>query len=801
MFIFTSCTNNYIPKARVLASTLKDFHPDWVFCLLLGEEPPQGFALENEPFDRLMTFDQLPIPAYPSWLFRHRVVEICTAAKGPALNYFLENEGHDKVIYLDPDIMVCGSLSPLEALLDRADVLLTPHQLAPQKTDQSIRDNEIIALQYGVFNLGFVAVARRGDGVEFARWWRDRLLSYCYDDIPNGLFTDQRWCNLAPALFDNVHVVRDPGCNAASWNLTDRTITRAVDGSFLANGKPLRFYHFTGYDSGAGDRSTAHYAKGMPAVHELWALYREKLAACGQSVLGTSRWKHASFNGGVPITDAMRLLYRQREDLQKAFPNPFVRPGFFEWYINEQLPRQDAKPRRGQSKFSAMVNRTQQLLDRHGGFPAGIPGAARQTALWFKKWGVAGVARKIWRSDLETVAPERLLPLGLLLGAPESAPAKRLFRMLDPIHEPVCIFEHDWGGGADAYCQKRVDALLAQNRVVLRVRCARETKRLEISVCFGKERLRYELSGLDDLLDAHFSCITRVIVNELGGWYHLYSDLAGPHSLVDGIERTKDAVRAVVRIARHHGAALEFLFHDYFALCPSIYLMTSEHRYCGLPDADDRCDACALRGRTFSMAAWRTVWGELLDAADEVVFFSENTRDTVRNVYPLRDEQVRLRPHDVEPFGISLRIPQAGPMRVAVIGLIQEHKGADVVLDLAAILEKRMPEASIVVFGQVEADKLPENITALGRYQREELPWLLAQHGATVGLFPSVWPETFSYVVHEMGSLGLPLVCFDLGAQAAFARLLPNSRVAGELSAESAFHALLELDRVRTAAS
>lgn len=63
MLIFTSCTNNYIPKARVLAYSLKKFHPKWEFCLLLGETPPKQFNIKSEPFDRILLFSDLPIQA------------------------------------------------------------------------------------------------------------------------------------------------------------------------------------------------------------------------------------------------------------------------------------------------------------------------------------------------------------------------------------------------------------------------------------------------------------------------------------------------------------------------------------------------------------------------------------------------------------------------------------------------------------------------------------------------------------------------------------------------------------------
>lgn len=801
MFVFTSCTNNYIPKARILASTLKLHHPSWVFCLLLGEAPPSGFTLAEEPFDRLLTFDQLNIPDYPSWLFRHRVVEICTAAKGPALVHFLEREKHEKVMYLDPDIMVCNTLAPLDELLTAHDLLLTPHLLTPQKTPKSIVDNELCAMQYGVFNLGFVAAAARGDGFKFARWWRDRLLQYCYDDIPHGLFTDQRWCNMAPAFFPGLHVVRDPGCNAASWNLAERTITRDESGVFFANNTPLRFYHFTGYDSGMGEDITTQYAEDMPAVHELWALYRKKLEASGQAVLGKLRWIHMAFNDGTPVSDSMRLLYRDRKDLQAAFPDPFQRPGFLEWYLSDQNTA-NVVPGVSQSKLKTILRRGHSVLRQHGGFPRGLPSIGRQVLIWVRKWGLIGMMKKIWNSDPQAVRQEEeLLPLGALLGAPECAPARNLFRLLSASHNPVCVIEHDWGGGADTYCQARVNTLLAEGRAVIRLRCIKNTKQLKMTVCYGNESRSYGLDNVRELADGRFPHIQGFIVNELAGWYFLYQDLAGTSSFAEQIDNIQSAVRGLAEVARRHKAHVEFLFHDYFSVCPTIYLLTPEHRYCGLPENSGECDVCALRGKPFSMLEWRRAWGELLGLANEVVFFSEHTRDTATKIYPLRKDQIRVRPHTVLPFATKVSIPAAGPMRVAVVGLIQQHKGLGIVLRLADLLQERMPEAAIIVFGRLEARDLPENIIELGPYVRSNLPTLMEEHKITVGLFPSVCPESFSYVAHEMGALGLPMVAFDLGAQGAYVRTLPGGRIASDVSAQAALEALLQLDAERLAAA
>ncbi len=187
-----------------------------------------------------MRLDDLDIPSPAAWRFGHDVVEICTAVKGAMLLRLLE-EGADKVVYLDPDTAVMADLRSVEALLERHSVVLTPHLLQPEDTLQGVLDNEIGALKHGIYNLGFIAVAGTAEGRRFARWWRARLLEFCIDDVAGGLFTDQRWCDHVPALFDGVHVLRDAGFNVASWNVAHRPVTIDEEGVIRAGSRPLRF--------------------------------------------------------------------------------------------------------------------------------------------------------------------------------------------------------------------------------------------------------------------------------------------------------------------------------------------------------------------------------------------------------------------------------------------------------------------------------------------------------------------------------------------------------------------------------
>ncbi len=60
-------------------------------------------------FDHVLWLKDLKIDNLDGWIFRHNIVEICTAVKG----FFLEkimDAGADIVFYIDPDIAIFNSL-------------------------------------------------------------------------------------------------------------------------------------------------------------------------------------------------------------------------------------------------------------------------------------------------------------------------------------------------------------------------------------------------------------------------------------------------------------------------------------------------------------------------------------------------------------------------------------------------------------------------------------------------------------------------------------------------------------------
>lgn len=337
---YTSFTFAYLGRARVLAESLKKHNPDWDVIAVITDRPPKGmeFDPEDELFDRTIWYDDLDVENVLPWLFQHNVVEACTAVKGHALVKLLR-EGYDKVFYIDPDIAVFNSLSPLADLHDSCSISLTPHQLTPDETHFGILDNEIGSLKFGIYNLGYLGVSNDKNGRAMAEWWAARLKDHCFDDVPRGLFTDQRWCDLVPAMFDGTHIIRDPGYNVASWNVAGRHVHFDDDGTLMANDSRVRFVHFTKMGP-LGRRMTSRYGWQSPAIFELWKWYEERHEALAPDDVPKRYWYFGQFEDEMPIDDAHRRLYQSRADLRRAFPDPF-RAGsgsYVDWYQNHHLP-------------------------------------------------------------------------------------------------------------------------------------------------------------------------------------------------------------------------------------------------------------------------------------------------------------------------------------------------------------------------------------------------------------------------------------------------------------------------------
>jgi hypothetical protein len=336
---FTSFTCGELAPVLTLARDLKRRHPDWRLVGVLVDRAPDGLDDGwRRAFDRVWEAEALYGEGWRRFVFKHDAIGAAAAVKGRALLALL-GEGAKKTFYLAPDIALFGDLSQVCSRLDGASILLTPHQDAPNEGAQAIADNEALAMQYGVYNLSFLGVRGDAAGTALARWWSARLDRASDDDFGGGAFSDQKHFDLAPALFDGVEVLRDPGCHVASWNLSRREIEIARDGRILVNGRfPLKFYNFA---NPYGDAAilTERYAGRRLAVYELAAFRRRALATSGAPSLPRENWAYGRYDDGAPIARAARKLYRDEPELGARYPDPFAAgPDTFRAFLQANRP-------------------------------------------------------------------------------------------------------------------------------------------------------------------------------------------------------------------------------------------------------------------------------------------------------------------------------------------------------------------------------------------------------------------------------------------------------------------------------
>lgn len=323
--IYTSFAINYLAKARVLAESVKAVSPDIDVIAIVCDRFPAGIHPMAEKFDQVWMVEEYPAQPIEAWIFRHNIMELCTAVKGWGLQRLLA-AGYDYVFYLDPDCWVLQDPRQIIDLMKAGmSVLVVPHTTAPAETDEGIRLIEVSSLKHGIYNLGFLLVRNDEDGRRFAKWWAERLHRHCLIRFEDGIFTDQRWFDLAVGYFPFIQVTWNKGIDVASWNVGQRFITRSGDSGYLIDGDPLIFYHFSGVGPTGVHRWVRDiFAPSDPLAAELEFRYEELINQAGQRRLESLRPAYDSYSDGGSIDPADRIRYRAAEDEnRRCYPDPF----------------------------------------------------------------------------------------------------------------------------------------------------------------------------------------------------------------------------------------------------------------------------------------------------------------------------------------------------------------------------------------------------------------------------------------------------------------------------------------------
>jgi len=372
--ICTIIARNYVAFARVLAESFKEAHPDGNCTVLVIDDPTGFIDPAEEPFE-LLTIDQIGLPDPERMAAWYDVMELSTAVKPWLLRTLLERPDYDHVAYLDPDIRIFAPLEEIERRVAAHDVVLTPHFNKPLPRDGRKPAEEDILIA-GSYNLGFIALRAGRTADELLDWWSERLENHCLNEPEVGRFVDQRWIDLVPGIWSDVSVLRDPSYNIAYWNLPVREL-EDDGGGYRVDGRPLRFFHFSGFDPRHPKSLSKHQdridAAGDPVLRRICAEYADQLLDHGYKQAIEWRYGWNALPNGIRLDREARRVYREMVEAGGAGGSVFTEEGAerFAGYLKaaghgEDGRRLTPRPRKGANVVGYLTD------------PRGVGEAARQ---------------------------------------------------------------------------------------------------------------------------------------------------------------------------------------------------------------------------------------------------------------------------------------------------------------------------------------------------------------------------------------------------------------------------------------
>jgi glycosyltransferase involved in cell wall biosynthesis len=326
------------------------------------------------------------------------------------------------------------------------------------------------------------------------------------------------------------------------------------------------------------------------------------------------------------------------------------------------------------------------------------------------------------------------------------------------ILKPTILFDHNGGGGSNAYTQQLIKDIHTKGCVALRVYCFNGIWFVLWSADEDKKPFfSFSIDELFEVLALLHS--ERIVINSLYG----YPDI-------------KVAIDHIIQLTQKWNATLDFKVHDFYALCPSPHLVDFDEKYCGVPKDAETCKLCLEKNtdwyhswyprenRPTAISVWREPFAKLFAVSSTVTFFDSSSVDIMRKAFHLEDLQISIVPHVIDHIQCDTPIDLSGALHIGVLGVMSHIKGGHVVNALCKYINKKNLGVPTTVVGLSHMETyFTLNVT--GEYKRDDLPLIIAKQGINVILMPSVVPETFSYTISEAMMMGLPIVAFDIGAQ------------------------------------
>lgn len=316
----------------------------------------------------------------------------------------------------------------------------------------------------------------------------------------------------------------------------------------------------------------------------------------------------------------------------------------------------------------------------------------------------------------------------------------------------VLWIDHSFGGGTESYTKNIINRFEKEKNIL---RLQYNIKYSCYIVSVNNSAVCFISNYCDVLKVIDRFLFSEIEVNSLVGWNNI------------GVLLNYISVYKI----KNPKTVISYHCHDFFCICPSLNLLNCDHRFCNL-SYKSTCDVCFNKIRlsheyifpsVSCLEDWRNMWKLFFEkSVDDIVLFSHSSEDLFERVYSTVKSKVNIIPHKINKLP-KVNVEKHNGLNIAFLGNITTiPKGREIVTRLV----ENNKDKYIKFFVIGEFRNAPKELIVSGRYCPNEIPLLVKKYGIDIIFISSICPETFSYTTAESISMGIPVVCYNLGAQA-----------------------------------
>ncbi len=358
------------------------------------------------------------------------------------------------------------------------------------------------------------------------------------------------------------------------------------------------------------------------------------------------------------------------------------------------------------------------------------------------------------------------------------------------------FFNSVFGGGAYTFLlnlSKQFPVLIVDPRAD-----SRSINGFTLQYIFKGEKQDFIVNDLDlviEKLELEEICVNHLIYsNTIGSYIDLIIDLKHKYNL-----------------------AIKVYLHDFYSICPSINLLDYKAEFCNIP-SNSSCNACLekydnpVNTLTFNKSevlktkelhqnnilVWRNMWRKLFDEASYFILPSNAAAELWGKAFPEYSKQITILHHDLSYLSAICQHKNEAMLpfyQVYVIGDLAEHKGSGIIHGILELIKINKLNICINIIGAYDGSLFVNTpyLKLHGRFEHDIIANILNNKDINCFIMPSICPETFSYVTQEMMATGLPIIAFNLGAQAQFLSKYESGILVDEINPQKVFDEVFKL--------